>query len=96
MPKNQTSWSNNDVKPSTGWSGVAKNTDVWTDNDTKNSTKWTPITKNTDAWQPIAHAAQAYPYDSPYMTYDSPLWFYDTLVNNNTLNGLGLTMWSAS
>jgi hypothetical protein len=96
MSKTPTNWSNNDVKVANSWATATKNADSWAPSGLKNTTQYTVSGKQKDAWGPTQHATQAYQYDSPDMTYDSNLWFYNSLVNNNTANQLFVTKWSAN
>jgi hypothetical protein len=94
MPKNATNWVNNDVKAPQGWTPATKSQDQWANNDVKNLTAFSSPTKSTDAWNPNIPANQNYQYDNPDMTYDSVLWFYNSLVNNNTANQRLVTKWA--
>lgn len=95
MAKPVTSWSNNDVKPVVAWANNdVKPPATWTNNDVKSATSYTPATKNTDVWSRRAPTTQSYFYDDATIQYDSLLYQYDFLVNNNTDNQRQITTWA--
>lgn len=97
MSKNQTPWSNNDIKPSTAWvNNDVKPLSSWTDNDVKNTAIYTEVTKNDTAWQSTVASLESWLYDSASQKYDdTPVRGYDYLVpQTNQLNTKNPTAWS--
>lgn len=93
--KNTTLWANNTAPIATAYTPVAKNAAPWTNNDTKNLTGYTNNAVPTSTnWGVNFQPAQLYLYDDPNIPYDSPLFFYNARVNNNTFNQKLVTLWS--
>lgn len=95
MARNPTPWSNNDVKPPSGWTGAAKSLTAFTNNITKRATAFTQSTKQNTSWGLEANVSAPWLYDDATQKYDdTPVRGYDYLVpTTNTINSKLPTAW---
>lgn len=92
MARNPTTWSNNDVKNPTSFTGVAKSTTAYVNNITKHATAFIQSTKQNNSWG-VIFGQQTYFYNDSNMVYNDPNAEYNYLLNNNQLNQELVTRW---
>lgn len=92
MTKTPARWANNNIKVPVRVTPVPKTPSGWVNNVTKNLTQFSVTPKNPDAWGHQT-ALQTYFYNDRF-TYNDPLVTYNFILNTNTANQLGQTVWS--
>lgn len=73
-----------------------KNVEQWVNNDVKHPSQFTTVTKQKDVWGVPEYTPQTYFYNDVDIPYNSNLFEYNFIVDNNTINQKLVTKWSHS